>query len=215
MQCEITAHTQVCQWELLKKEMMLCPVVKWGLDSMWMRCLVCSLAWDLTGLLSKYVNIHLCGIKVDAFDCLKRDKVELCIAGVSFCPRPCPSPIASVVWECALVWVQGGRCYPRHSVFLLISTSLCKHNTNIKLLFVLFCLLSVCLHNADKLLLAQLLSLQGYSGDVSDRSLLRHMDENSEWSPLSQNAEAFHLVLLYLIKINAPRGLSNCWMFKK
>lgn len=178
---------------------------------MWMR----RPAWDLTGLLSKYVNIHLCGIKPGTFDCLKRNKVELCTAGVSVCPRPCPSSIVSGVWVCALGWVQGGRCYPRHSVFVLISISLCKHNANIKLLFVLFCLLNVCLHNADKLLLAQLLSLQGYSGDVSVRSLLRHMEENSEWSPLSENAKAFHLVLLYLIKINTPGGLSNCWMFKK
>lgn len=134
---------------------------------------------------------------------------------MSVCPRPCLSPIASGVWECALVWVQGGRCYHTHSAFVLISTSLCKHNTNIKLLFVLFCLLNVCLHNADKLLLAQLLSLQGYSGDVSDRSLLRHIEENSEWSPLSENAKPFHLVLLYLIKTNTPGGLSNCWMFEK
>lgn len=134
---------------------------------------------------------------------------------MSVCPKPCPSLVASGVWVCTLVRVQGGRCYPGHLVVLLISTSLWKHNTNIKLLFVLFCLLNVCLHNADKLLLAQLLSLQGYSGDVSDRSLLRHMEENSEWSPLSENAKAFHLVLLYLIKINTPGGLSNCWMFKK
>lgn len=140
---------------------------------------MCSFAWDLTGLLSKYVSILLCGIKADAFDCLKRNKVEPYTAGVSVCPRPCLFPVASGVWECALVRVQGERCYPGHSVFLLISTSLCKHNTNIKLLFVLFCLLNICLHNADKLLLAQLLSLQGYSGDVSDRSLLRHMEENS------------------------------------
>lgn len=99
-----------------------------------------------------------------------------------------------------------------HPVFAQIGGSLCKHNKNINLVFFL---LNVSLHNADKLLLAQLLSLTGYSGDVFDRSLLQHMEENSEWSPLSNNAKAFYLVLLYLIKINTPRGLSNCWMFKK
>lgn len=195
----------LCQPHWLSEDWTVCG---WG-------DLVCSLAWDSTGLLSKYVSIHLCGIKADAFDGLKRNEIEPYTAGVSVCPRPFPSPVASGVWECALVRVQGGRCYPGHSVLLLISTSLCKHYTNIKLLFVLFCLLNICLHNADKLLLAQLLSLQGYSGDVSDRSLLQHMKENSEWSPLSENAKAFHLILLYLIKINTPRGLSNCWMIKK
>lgn len=209
----------MCQWELSKKEVVLCQPtgqVRTGQhmgEVTW--CAVLLGLWWGTGLLSKYVNIPLCGIKADASDCLKGSKAELYTAGVSVYPRPCPSPIASGVWERALVQAEGGRCYPRHSVFVLISTSLCKHNTNIKLLFVLFCLLNVCLHNADKLLLAQLLSLQGYSGDVSVRSLLWHMEENSEWSPLSENAKAFHLFLLYLIKINTPRGLSNCWMFKK
>lgn len=50
-------------------------------------------AWDLTGLLSKYINIHFCGIKADAFDCLKRNQVELYTARVSVCPSCCLSPL--------------------------------------------------------------------------------------------------------------------------
>lgn len=122
------------------------------------------------------------GIKADAFNWLKRSKGGT-IQQVSVCPRPCPSAIAPGVWECALVWAQGGKCYPMHSVF---SASLCKHNTNIKLLFLLLFVKGFPSQWRQIAVGTAIVSWQGYSGDVSNRSLLQHMEEDSEWSPFKQ-----------------------------
>lgn len=123
--------------------------------------------------------------------------------------QPVPDHVCPLLQlRCALIWAQVGRCYPTHS-----GASLCKHNTNVKLLFLLLFVKGfpsqwrqIAVGTA---FVFGRVTLGMYLTDLycnTGRKILSGL--------LSNNAKAFHLVLLCLIKINTPRGLSNTGCLK-